>query len=136
MDKNASEGSDVDEEPQPLDGGHSGDGTHVLGKELDDCPERNTPQKCQHRAKGPARLEFIALRPCDWKVKIVRTRTLSADGAEDDTPFAAGDETKENGDEREGDHPVNVASIEELPAPRDGSPALAGKHGKIPDVAA
>ena len=58
--------------------------------------------------------------------------TLSADGAENDGPLAAGDEAEEGGDEGESDEPVNVASIEELPAVVNGGPALTGKHGEVP----
>jgi len=57
---------------------------------------------------------------------------LSADGTENNSPLAASDDTEEDGDEGEGDHPVQVASIEELPASGNGGPALAGKHGKVP----
>ncbi len=59
-------------------------------------------------------------------------RTLSADSAEDYSPVAARDCAEEDGDHGEGDHPINIASIEELPAAFDSSPSLAGKHGEVP----
>lgn len=76
---------------------------------------------------------------CTVHVKImmrgqrIRLLTLSADGAEDDAPLAAGDETEEDGDQGESDEPVNVASIEELPAVVNGGPSLTGKHGEVPE---
>jgi hypothetical protein len=58
-------------------------------------------------------------------------RTLSADSAEDYSPVAARDRAEEDSDHGEGDHPINIASIEELPAAFDSSPSLARKHGEV-----
>ena len=58
-------------------------------------------------------------------------RTLSADSAEDYSPVTARDCAEEDSDHGEGDHPINIASIEELPAAFDSSPSLAGKHGEV-----
>jgi hypothetical protein len=57
--------------------------------------------------------------------------TVRAACTEDDIVAGVGDLAKEDHDEGGSDDPVGIASIEELPATRDGGPALARKHGEV-----
>jgi hypothetical protein len=57
--------------------------------------------------------------------------TIGAAGTEDDIVASIGNLTEEHHEEGSRHDPVSIASIEELPASRDGSPTLARKHGKV-----
>ena len=59
--------------------------------------------------------------------------TISADDSSDKSAVSTRDQAEVEKEKGGGDGPVYIASIEELPAARDGGPALAGKHGEVPE---
>jgi hypothetical protein len=59
------------------------------------------------------------------------TLTVSTASTEDDIVASLGHLAEEDNNEGGSDEPVGLASIEELPATSNGSPALARKHGEV-----
>ena len=57
--------------------------------------------------------------------------TVTANDGSDESAVSARDEAEVKKKKRGGDRPIDITGIEELPATSNGSPALAGKHGKI-----
>eukprot|EP00292_Cryptomonas_paramecium_P023434 CAMPEP_0113699710 /NCGR_PEP_ID=MMETSP0038_2-20120614/23496_1 /TAXON_ID=2898 /ORGANISM="Cryptomonas paramecium" /LENGTH=190 /DNA_ID=CAMNT_0000623173 /DNA_START=684 /DNA_END=1254 /DNA_ORIENTATION=+ /assembly_acc=CAM_ASM_000170 len=55
----------------------------------------------------------------------------STNGSADGGGVSVGNNAEEENKEGEGDEPIRIAGIEELPAASDGSPALTGEHSEI-----
>jgi hypothetical protein len=91
---------------------------------------------------GRARIIAVIVRSIEevsqaFDSALARTSlTVSADGGSNLSSVGAGYDAKLEDDERHGDAVVGIARIEELPASRDGSPALFHKRDKSVVVSA
>lgn len=81
---------------------------------------KGRPPKKPHQARAHA-----SERRQPERTHAAAELTVSADNSSDQRAVRASDQAKVEEEERSGDGPIHIAGIEELPAPSDGSPALA-----------
>jgi hypothetical protein len=92
------------------------------------------------RPKSRRRAPDIPANPTAWSAllnnvsdegELAGRLTVSADDGSDEGGVRPSDQAQVEEEERGGDHPVNIAGVEELPAPSNRSPTLAGKHREV-----
>jgi len=102
------------------------------------APCAQGPLRRRVRKEGRLRKGFLTehdgRRREDACARACQAITVSPDGSGNLSAVSTGHDAELEDDERHGDCVVGIACIEELPAARDGSPALHHKHGRVVSV--